>query len=284
MAFLQADIPDIVPEKFEEIPVFERMRLLSQHWVEVGFGAPKIMHSMYLIKGLFFFLGGWLAIGLSTPGLPLTDLGAWWGELIVYQKAMIWVILWSATGFNEPWGPLAFKFKPNTAGYRYWMRTGTLRLPPWPDKVPFTKGDERRAIDVMLYVAMLGTLLLGLVLPGQQTAAAYSEAGLVPAWPFITFVAIQLVMGLRDRVTFLASRPEQYSVIMLGFGVLTMSGRWSRSRRCAVRSTRTRRTTSSPPRSPSSPPMCWARSSSSLSRSSCCSPPTGPSRSWPPSS
>lgn len=224
MGFLQADIPPVDPAKFESIPTTERMKLLAQHWVEYGFGAPKIMHSLYLVKGLFFFVAGWLIIGLSTPGLPLLDLSAWWNELIVYQKAMIWVILWSATGFNESWGPLAFKFKPNTAGYRYWMRTGTLRLPPWPDKVPFTKGDERKAIDVALYFAMLATLALGLVLPGQQTAAAYSEAGLVPMWPFVTFVAIQLVMGLRDRVTFLASRPEQYSVIMLGFGVLTAFG------------------------------------------------------------
>ena len=224
MGFLQADIPPVDPAKFESIPTMERMKLLAQHWVEYGFGAPKIMHCLYLVKGLVFFVAGWLIIGLSTPGLPLFDLGAWWNELIVYQKAMIWVILWSATGFNESWGPLAFKFKPNTAGYRYWMRTGTLRLPPWPDKVPFTKGDERRAVDVALYFAMLATLALGLVLPGQQTAAAYSEAGLVPMWPFVTFVAIQLVMGLRDRVTFLASRPEQYSVIMLGFGVLTAFG------------------------------------------------------------
>lgn len=155
MGFMQADIPPVDPAKFESIPTMERMKLLAHHWVEFGFGAPKIMHSLYLVKGLFFFLGGWLIIGLSTPGLPLLDLGAWWGEVIVYQKAMIWVILWSATGFNESWGPLAFKFKPNTAGYRYWMRTGTLRLPPWPDKVPFTKGDERRAIDVALYAAML---------------------------------------------------------------------------------------------------------------------------------
>ncbi|MCT2274920.1 DUF3556 domain-containing protein [Dietzia cinnamea] len=224
MAFLQADVPDIDPEKFESIPVMERMKLLAHHWVDYGFGAPKIMHSLYLVKGLFFFIGGWLIIGLSTPGLPLTDLGAWWGELIVYQKAMLWVVLWSATGFNESWGPLAFKFKPNTAGYRYWMRTGTLRLPPWPDKVPFTRGDERRAVDVALYFGMLASLALGLVLPGQQTAAAYSEAGLVPAWPFITYVALQLILGLRDRVTFLASRPEQYSVILLGFGLLTLNG------------------------------------------------------------
>src|SRR5690625_3979745 len=175
MAFLQADVPDIDPAEFESIPDFERMKRLAHHWVEVGFGAPKIMHSMYLMKGLLFFIGGWLVIGLSTPGLPLTDRGAWWGELIVYQKAMIWVILWSATGFNESWGPLAFKFKPNTAGYRYWMRTGTLRLPPWPDKIPLTKGDERKGIDVALYAAMIITLFLGLVLQIGRASCRESE-------------------------------------------------------------------------------------------------------------
>lgn len=224
MGFLQADVPDVDPAKFESIPTLERMKLLAQHWVDYGFGAPKIMHSLYLVKGLFFFVAGWLIIGLSTPGLPLLNLGEWWGELIVLQKAMIWVVLWSATGFNESWGPLAFKFKPHTAGYRYWMRTGTLRLPPWPDKIPFTNGDERKAIDVALYVAMLAVLALGLVMPGQQTAAAYSDAGLLPLWVFVTFVALQFILGLRDRVTFLASRPEQYSVILLGFGLLTTYG------------------------------------------------------------
>ena len=221
MGFKQGDLPPVDPAEFESIPTLERMKLLQQHWVDFGFGAPKIMHTLYLIKGLFFFVGGWLLIGITTPGLPLTDLGAWWGELIVLQKAMLWVVLWSTTGFNESWGPLAFKFEPMTAGYRYWVRTGTLRLPPWPDKVPGTKGDNRRPIDVMLYIAMLLVLLLGLVSPGEQTAAAYSEPGLVPAWPFIAYVVLQLVLGLRDKVTFLASRPEQYSVALLAFGALT---------------------------------------------------------------
>ncbi|MBM7366553.1 DUF3556 domain-containing protein [Gordonia hydrophobica] len=224
MGFLQADVPDVDPAKFESIPTMERMKLLCQHWVDYGFGAPKIMHSLYLVKGLFFILGGWLIIGLTTPGLPLLDLGAWWGEVIVLQKAMFWTVLWSATGFNESWGPLAFKFKPNTAGYRYWIRTGTLRLPPWPGKIPFTKGDERKAVDVVLYLAMLGSALAGLLMPGEQTAAAYSEPGLVSMWPFIAYIAFQVLLGLRDRVAFLAARPEQYSVTLLAFGVLTVYG------------------------------------------------------------
>lgn len=221
MGFKQGDLPPVDPEEFESIPTMERMKLLQEHWIDYGFGAPKIMHTLYLFKGLLFFIGGWLVIGLTTPGLPLMELSAWWGELIVLQKAMLWVVLWSATGFNESWGPLAFKFEPMTAGYRYWVRTGTLRLPPWPDKVPLTKGDERRPIDVVLYIAMLLVLGLGLIAPGEQTAAAYSEAGLLPMWPFVTYVVLQILLGLRDKVTFLASRPEQYSVALLGFGVLT---------------------------------------------------------------
>src|SRR5699024_12402790 len=62
---------------------------------------------------------------------------------------------------------------------------------------------------------------LGLIIPGPQTGAAYSDVGLWRAWPFITYIAVQLTLGLRDKVTFLAARPEQYSVALLAFGVLT---------------------------------------------------------------
>ncbi|WP_375000708.1 DUF3556 domain-containing protein [Aeromicrobium sp. CTD01-1L150] len=220
MGFMQGDLPPVDPAKFGSMPTMDRMKLLAQHWIDYGFGAPKIFHTFYLVKGAFFFIGGWLVIGLTTTGLPLWDLGAWWGELIVLQKAMLWVVLWSASGFNESWGPLAFKFTPMTAAHRYWIRTGTLRLPPWPDKIPLTKGDERKAIDVALYMTMLGVLALGILQSGEQNAAAYSDVGLLPAWPFITYIALQLVLGLRDKVTFLASRPEQYSVVLLGFGAL----------------------------------------------------------------
>jgi hypothetical protein len=221
MGFMQGDLPPVDPTKFGSMRTMDRMKLLAQHWIDYGFGAPKIFHTFYVVKGLFFFVGGWLVIGLTTTGLPLWDLGAWWGELVVLQKAMLWVVLWSTTGYNESWGPLAFKFMPMTAAHRYWIRTGTLRLPPWPDKVPLTKGDERKAIDVALYVAMVVVVALGLIHSGEQTGAAYSVVGLVPAWPFVTYIVLQILLGLRDKVAFLASRPEQYSVVLLGFGALT---------------------------------------------------------------
>src|SRR5699024_12334701 len=85
----------------------------------------------------------------------------------------------------------------------------TLPPPRSPHHPSTTLFRSRRAIDAMLYVAMLAVLAIGLIMPGQQTGAAYSDAGLLPAWPFITYIAVQLILGLRDKVTFLASRRSE---------------------------------------------------------------------------
>lgn len=220
MGFTTADMPPVDPAEFESIPTMERMRLLAVHWVDYGFGGPKTMHTLYIVKTLAFVLLGWLAVGLSTPGLHLFDLGAWWGELIVYQKLTVWVVLWEITGFGASWGPLAFKFGPMMGAYKYWARPGTLRLPPYPRVIPMTRGSSRTVVDVALYVALVVLLVIALVSPGTQTAAATTELGLLPIWPLIGYLVLLFVMGARDKVVFLASRPEQYAVVLLGFSVL----------------------------------------------------------------
>ena len=221
MGFKTPDMPPVKPEEFEYTPVMERIRTLATHWAEYGFGGPKQMHLLYLVKTVLFVVGGWLVVGSTTPGISLFDLGGWWGELIVYQKLMVWTVLWEITGHAASWGPLAFKFGPMLGGWRYWARVGTLRLPPYPDKVPGTLGDHRTVFDVGLYLLILATLLFLLLTPGSHGGAAYSEAGLLPGWALLTYVALILIMGFRDRVVFLASRPEQYAVCLLAFGVLT---------------------------------------------------------------
>lgn len=221
MGFTTADMPPIDPAEFESIPTMERLKKLTFHWVDYGFGGPKQMHALYVIKTIVFIVGGWLVLGLTTPGLGLTDLNGWWGELIVYQKLMIWTVLWEITGHAASWGPLAFKFGPLIGAYRYWLRPGTLRVPSAQGRIPGTGGDERTVFDVAVYIGLIALLLTALIMPGQQTAAAYSEVGLVMAWPLIAYFGLLLVMGLRDMVVFLASRPEQYALILLGFGLLS---------------------------------------------------------------
>ncbi|GAB3292516.1 DUF3556 domain-containing protein [Parasphingorhabdus pacifica] len=220
MGFKTPDMPPVDPAKFESMPVMDRMRMLATHWAEYGFGGPKQMHALYIMKTVLFVVGGWLVVGLTTSGLSPVDLGGWWGELIVYQKLMVWTVLWEITGHGASWGPLAFKFGPMIGGWRYWTKLGTLRLPPYPGKVPGTAGDQRTIFDVGLYLLILANLVFLLVGPGVQSGAAYSEVGLLPGWALISYVTLILVMGFRDKVLFLASRPEQYAVCLLAFGVL----------------------------------------------------------------
>ena len=68
--------------------------------------------------------------------------------MIVYEKLILWTVLLETLGLAGSWGPLAAHFKPMTGGFRYWARPDTIRLPPWPDKVPFTRGDRRTVGDV----------------------------------------------------------------------------------------------------------------------------------------
>ena len=52
-----------------------------------------------------------------------------------------------------------------------------IRLPPWPGKVPFTGGDTRTVVDVLLYAALLVSLVVALVLPGVRRAPDRRCAG-----------------------------------------------------------------------------------------------------------
>lgn len=222
MGFKTADMPPVDPAQYEAMPFMDRMRMLATHWVDYGFGSPKTNHMLYVYKLVLYVLGGVAVVGLTTPGLGgFADITGWWGELIVYQKLMVWTILFEILGFASSSGPLAFKFKPFIGGALYWTRRNTLRLPPWPDKVPFTKGDHRTGFDVGLYYGLLAILVFLLIGPGVQTAALPgSDAGLLPQWALLAYVAGIVVMGLRDKVVFLAARSEQYVAVMFFFGVL----------------------------------------------------------------
>ncbi|MER5756709.1 DUF3556 domain-containing protein [Streptomyces sp. NPDC002088] len=222
MGFKTGDMPPVDPAAFETIPFRERIRILQTFWAEYGTGGPKIIHTIYIAKLVFFVVAGALITGLTTPGLSLLHLGAWWGEPIVYEKAMLWTILFEITGYASASGPLAFHFKPFTGGWHYWARRKTLRLPPWSRLVPFTKGDERTAFDTVLYVAIIAVLVANIVMPGQRTEAFPSlQAGLVSRWGLLAFLVLICVMGLRDRVVFLAARSEQYIPVLFFLTILT---------------------------------------------------------------
>lgn len=220
MGFIKPDFPPVQPETFLQKPLMERMKVLGLHWVENGYGAPRMVHTIYLVKlALFYALGGVLVATL-TSGLSPSDIVGWWDQPIVYQKFVLWTVLLETIGVAGSWGPLAGKTKPMTGGIRFWARPGTIRLRPWR-RVPLTAGDRRTWFDVVLYLALIVAVAVPLVRPGVPNPALPGDtSGLVDPVLVIPTIVLLVLNGLRDKTVFLAARGEQYLPALVFFAAL----------------------------------------------------------------
>ncbi|WP_375001362.1 DUF3556 domain-containing protein [Aeromicrobium sp. CTD01-1L150] len=214
------------PAAFLRRPFGERMRALTGFWAENGFGSPRLFHIIYVLKVLVLYcFGGLLVVSLTSDVGSVWSFGQWWAEPVVYQKLVLWTLLLEVVGIAGTWGPLAGHFRPMTGGLLYWLRPGTLRMPPWGEKVPGTGGDTRTVLDVVLYAALLVSLATAIVLPGVASSsleAVLPDAvgGLVRAEALAPVIALLVVVGLRDKVIFLAARGEQYLPAVVFFATL----------------------------------------------------------------
>ena len=142
------------------------MKILALNWVDNGYGVPRMVHAIYIVKLVFFYALGGVVVATLTSGLPaFWHVAQWWNEPIVYQKVILWTVLLETIGVAGSWGPLAGKTKPMMGGILYWARPGTIRLRPWR-RVPFTAGNRRTWFDVALYLALIVSVIVPLVLPG----------------------------------------------------------------------------------------------------------------------
>jgi hypothetical protein len=209
------------PAEFLTRPRQERLRFLASFWAEYGFGTPKMVHSVYVVKLLVLYITGGVLLATLTSdvGGPLA-YHQWWDEPIVYQKLVLWTVFLELFGLGGTWGPLAAHFKPMTGGATYWLRPDTIRMPPWPRVVPFTKGDNRSVFDVLLYAACLASMLYAATSGGVQVDSLDavlpdSTGGLVDPVLMAVPAALLVLCGLRDKVLFLAARGEQYLPALL---------------------------------------------------------------------
>ncbi len=225
MGFTKPYFPDVDPDAFLKKPLRERMRILATDWAENGFGSPKMIHTIYIVKLVAFFAIGGITVATATSGLPaFWHVTEWWNQPIVYQKVILWTVLLEAIGVAGSWGPLAGKVKPMTGGILFWARPGTIRLRPWK-WVPFTNGDRRTWLDIALYLALLVSLAVPLLSPGVHSdslskAVPDNTTGLMNPALLIAPIALLVLIGLRDKTIFLAARGEQYLPVMVIFTVL----------------------------------------------------------------
>ncbi len=219
MGFLRPTSPRFDTSNFLQQPYLERIKLGTLHAAEAGWGLPKVVVLIYLAKLVVLYLAGGISVATLTSGMSPLEVHLWWPEFIVYQKLVLWTVLLEVTGLGGAWGPLSLHFKPLVGGYLYWARPHTIRQPPWPDHVPWTRGDERTPLDVALYLLLIVSLVVALSLPGATTDQLHVGHGLLRPWVVIPVLVLMVILGLRDKVAFLAARGEQYLPALIFFAV-----------------------------------------------------------------
>ncbi len=202
MGLIQPSFPDLDLEEWRRGSRSERLKPMARHVASVGFGTPDVVYSLYAMK-IVLYVAGAMGFALTTPGVDgffsLTD---WWAAPVVFVKLVLWTTLFEVLGLGCGFGPLNLRINPPLGSFLYWLRPGTIRLPPWPSQVPGTAGDARAPLDVVLYAGLLVSLVV----------AAW---GAVPRAQIVAVLALLVLCGLRDKTLFLAARGEVYGTLMV---------------------------------------------------------------------
>ncbi|MDR0345247.1 MAG: DUF3556 domain-containing protein [Nocardiopsaceae bacterium] len=213
---MQPDLPDLDYPSWRAQTRSQRVRTMVVHWADKGFGTPDAVYLLYILK-----IAGYIAAAIFfvvlTPGVGgLAGIGRWWAEPIVFEKFVLWNLLFEVLGLGCGFGPLTLRFLPPLGSFLYWLRPGTIRLPPWPATMPGTRGTTRTMLDVVLYAGVLAAAVSALLAPGSRGLGGLpGQVGLIsPArlWPLIILLPL---LGLRDKAIFLAARPEVYGTLVL---------------------------------------------------------------------
>lgn len=212
MGLLDPTPPPFEVEEWRRRPHLQRIKALAQDWALNGFGTPVAVYFLYVFKILVY-------AGLGFLLIEATSGWAHWTEPIVFEKAVIWTMLWEVLGLGAGSLPLTLRFSPMIGGFLYWLRPGTTRLPPWPERVPGTRGTVRTWLDVSIYGALLAALVFNLLSPGVDASAPWTEGTMARLDPVAVGVmlAVLVALGLRDKVPFLAARSEIYGNLAIVF-------------------------------------------------------------------
>lgn len=191
-------------DEYHQMSHVQKIRPLSQRWVDGGADMPGYIHLFYVVKMALFVWIGLLVIA-ATPGFGgIGEIATWWAEPVVFQKVIAFTALVELLGLGQSTGPLTFKFLPPFPAIAHWGWPGSLRQPPWPQYVPLTAGDRRGIVDVLLYWVTVGILV------GMLAGGGAGVGGLAPTWLVIAFLAVVVLLGLRDKVVFIGIRPDVY--------------------------------------------------------------------------
>ena len=206
-------LPAPVPPPYDPLewvrqPWSTRIRQVCQAWTAQGYGAPRSIYALYLVK-IAAFIAAWVFFLQRTPATAGWNPGAWMTADVAFQKAILWAWTFEQLGLGCGSGPLTGRYLPPVGGPLYWLRPGTLRLPPSAVRaVPGLRGTRRTLVDCGLYLLLIVLLFRALLAPELTTAELLPPVLLLP------------LLSLRDRTQFLAARGEHYWVTAVLFATL----------------------------------------------------------------
>ena len=218
MGFVKPYLPDLDYGEWRARPRADRVRTMVVDWASAGFGTPDSVYVLYVLKIVAYIAAAIFFVTL-TPGIGgFGDVATWWAEPIVFEKVVLYTLLFEVIGLGCGFGPLNMRFLPPIGTFLYWLRPGTIRLPPWPDKVPGTRGTTRTVLDVALYAGVLVAAVWALLAPGSRSLGGLpGSVGMIEPsrlWPLVIVLPL---LGLRDKMIFLAARGEVYGTMTLTF-------------------------------------------------------------------
>lgn len=225
MGFLKPQLPELDMVEWSKGTRSEKIRPMARHWAEVGFGTPVVLHLFYVVKVGLYILLAWLIV-LGTKGIDgFADVRSWYAEPIVFEKIVLYTMLYEVVGLGCGFGPLNNRFFPPMGSILYWLRFGTIRLAPWPDRVPLTSDTRRTPVDVALYALLLVLLVAALFTDGTGPMPELgTEVGVLPTGRIVAILVVLGALGLRDKVIFLAARGEVYGSLTVTFLLAGLSG------------------------------------------------------------
>jgi len=216
MGFLRPDLPKIDVVQWRQLPLGGRIRPVAWHLAERGFGTPAAIQCGQVVRIGLFIVGG-IGFAMATNGIG-GGVGSWWREPIVFEKLVLWALLFGVLGLGCGFAPLHRRFFPPICRPRYWLRTGTIRLAPWANRVPLTAGDSRTPVDIVLYWLLVAAMVFALLSDGTGRDASLNTAvGVIPVWKVAAIIGLLALVGLRDKAVILAAAGEVYAPLTIAF-------------------------------------------------------------------
>ncbi len=126
----------------------------------------------------------------------------------------MWTMLWEILGLGSGSMPLAARYIPPIGGVLYWLRPGHRATAAVARQ---GAADRRHAADAARRRALRGRARRSRVylLVSDGEAVAGTAAGASTPTAIAVLLGLLGVLGLRDKVSFLAARPEVYGFMLI---------------------------------------------------------------------